>query len=161
MSNGYKDWLRDRFEEAKEWVAKYPFLRFKDNSCCPWENTEEVQSCWIFDLPEGWIKSFGEQMCGELRDALGEHVNDFIIGQMKEKFNELRLYWHWEDKDYTDEEAEELNRLYNVIENIIDKYAKISYNTCTVCGKPANKWTTSGWIASFCDKCYERMNRRD
>ena len=50
MSNEYKDWHRDTSAEAKEWVRKYPFLRFKDNSCCPWENTEEIESCWIFCL---------------------------------------------------------------------------------------------------------------
>lgn len=156
MSNEYKDWHRDRIEEAKEWVAKYPFLHFKDNSCCPWENTDEVESCWIFDLPVGWINGFGEQMCSELRDALGEHVNDFIIGQMKEKFNEFRLYWHWEDKEYTDIEIKELNKLCDVIENIISKYATISYNTCTVCGAPATKWT-NGYLASFCNDCYDRF----
>lgn len=156
MSNEYKDWLRDRSEEAKEWVEKYPFLRFKDNSCCPWENTEEVESCWMFCLPDGWINGFGKQMCDELYNALGEHVNEFIIGQMKEKFNELRLYWHWDDKDYTDEEANKLNKLYDVIEGIISKYATISYNTCTVCGAPATKWT-SGYLVSYCDDCYRRV----
>ena len=156
MSNEYKDWLRDRSEEAKEWVEKYPFLRFKDDSCCPWENTEEVESCWMFCLPDGWINGFGKQMCGELRDALGKHVNDFIIGQMKEKYNQVVLHWYWEDKDYTDEEAKGLNKLYNVIEDIINKYAAISYNTCTVCGAPATRWT-NGYLASFCDECYERV----
>lgn len=39
---------------------------------------------------------------------------------------------------------------------IIDRYAKISYHTCTNCGAPATKWTKSGWITSFCNKCYER-----
>lgn len=154
MSNECRDWQQDRSEEAKKWVAKYPFLRFKDNSCCPWENTKEVESCWIFDLPVGWINGFSEKMCGELRDALGDHVNDFIIGQLKEKYNQVVLHWYWEDKEYTDEEAEKLNKLCAIIDNIIDKYAQISYNTCTICGKPASKWT-SGWITSFCNECYK------
>lgn len=150
---GYTD---SHVKKAQEWVEKYPFLRFKDNSCCPWESTEKVENCWIFELPEGWIKGFGKQMCDELRDALGEHVGDFVIQQLKEKYNELRLYWCWEDKDYTDEEAKELNRLYGIIESIIDKYGTISYNTCTVCGAPATKWTR-GYLASYCDLCYDEF----
>ena len=142
-------------KKAQEWVEKYPFLRFKDNSCCPWESTEKVENCWIFELPEGWIKGFGKQMCDELRNALGEHIDDFVIQQVKEKHNQVVWYWCWEDRDYTDEETNELNKLYGLIENIIDKYAQISYNTCTVCGEPANKWT-SGWITSFCNKCYKK-----
>ena len=95
-------------------------------------------------------------MCDELRDALGEHVDDFVIEQLKEKYNELRLYWCWGDKDYTDEEAEELNRLCGIIESIIDKYTTISYNTCMFCGAPATKWSRA-YAASYYDKCYDEF----
>ena len=156
MSNEYKDWHRDTSAEAKEWVRKYPFLRFKDNSCCPWENTEEIESCWIFCLPDGWINRFGKQMCDELCNALGEYINDFVIGQMKEKFNELRLYWYWDDKDYTDIGQNDLHELTSVVEDIIHKYMEISYNTCTVCGAPATQWTR-GYLVSFCNDCYDRV----
>lgn len=159
MSNEYKDWHRDTSAAAKEWVSQYPFLRFKDNSCCSWENTEEIESCWIFCLPDGWVNGFGQQMCDELRDALGKHIDDFVIGQMKEKFNELVLHWYWEDKDYTNEEADELNKLCDVIEDVVSKYSVISYNTCTVCGTPATKWTR-GYLASFCNDCYDRVGYR-
>ena len=151
----WKDWFRDRSEEAQEWVAKYPFLRFKNNACCPWENTEKVESCWIFDLPDGWINTCAKDMCDELMAALGKYADDFIILQLKEKFNEIRLYWGWSDRDYTDEECKEINNLYDAIEDILRKYAEISYNTCTVCGKPATKWSKSGWIAAFCDEHYK------
>lgn len=159
MSEWY-DYLRDRSEEAQEWVAKYPFLRFKNNDCCPWENTEKVESCWIFDLPVGWENSCAKDMCDELLEVLGKYADDFIILQLKEKFNEIRLYWCWVDREYTNDENSEINALSGVIRDIIRKYAEISYNTCTICGKPATKWT-DGWIASFCDECYERMERRD
>ena len=42
MSNEYKDWKADMVEEAHEWVKKYPFLKFKNNACCPWQNTKEI-----------------------------------------------------------------------------------------------------------------------
>ena len=161
MSSEYLDWLRDTAEEAKEWVAKYPFLQFKNNSCCPWQNTNEIENCWIFDLPTGWTNTCGKDMCDELLEVLGEHVDDFVIDQMKEKWNEIHCYWSWADRDYTDEEAEQLNKIYDKIENILDKYAKISHDTCVICGKPATKYTHDGWYASFCDSCYERMDCRD
>ena len=157
MSNEYKDWLRDRAEKAKEWVAKYPFLRFKDNRCCPWENTEEIESCWMFDLPVGWQIGFGEQMCDELMSALGKYADDFIIIQLKEKYNSIRLYWDWADKDYIDEESEEMSAINDMIDNIIRKYDEISYNTCVVCGKPATEYTRSGWHQGFCSDCYSRF----
>ena len=155
MSNGWKDLFRDRSEEAQKWVAKYPFLRFKNNACCPWENTKKVESCWIFDLPTGWINTCAKDMCDELLETLGKYADDFVILQLKEKFNEIRLYWKWNDRKYTDEELDEMNQMNNTIRNILQKYAKISYNTCTVCGNPATKWATDCWIASYCDKCYK------
>lgn len=157
MSNEMKDWIRDRAEEAKEWVEKYPFLRFKDNRCYPWQNTEEIESCWMFNLPVGWQISFGVQMCDELMAALGKYADDFIIIQLKEKYNSIRLYWDWADKDYIDEESKEMNAINDMIDNIIHKYDEISYNTCVVCGKPATKYTKSGWLQGYCSECYERF----
>ena len=159
MSNEYYDWRKDHIEEAKEWVTKYPFLRIKDNGCCPWESTEEITSCWMFDLPVGWY-GIGAKMCDELMTALGRYADDFIILQLKEKFNEIRLYWGWADREYTDEEREEMNSMYNAIEDIIRAYAEISYHTCVDCGKPATQWTKR-YIASYCDDCFKRRYEHD
>ena len=157
MSNEYKDWLRDRADEAKEWVAKYPFLRFRDGDDFHlWENIKQIESCWMFDIPVGWQIGFGKQMCDELMDVLGDHVDDFVILQLKEKYNELRLYWGWDYREYTDEESNAMNGLYDAIESVISKYTDISYNTCVVCGKPATK-VTDGYIAGYCADCYERF----
>ena len=155
MIDNWEDYIRDRANKAKEWVSKYPFLRFKDNSCCPWEDTKEIKNCWMFELPDGWYE-IGSQMCDELMIVLGKHADDFIIGQLKEKYNVIRCYWHWADIEYTEDELKEMYTLSDAIENILLKYEKISYNTCTICGKPATKWT-NGWIASYCDSCYERF----
>ncbi len=161
MSNEYKDWLRDQAEEAKEWVTKYPFLRIKTNDCYPWEDEEDIESCWIFDLPVGWQNGFGSQMCDELMAVLGKYADDFLIIQLKEKFNEMRLYWGWIDREYTDEESEEIDGIYDAIKNIINKYEEISYNTCVSCGNQATEYTKSGWYQGFCKTCYDRMNDYD
>lgn len=93
------------------------------------------------DLPEGWMKAFGEQMFGEIRDALIEDndLDRWRIVQIKEKFGELRLY----DNGY---------KTGSRVPDIIDKYTEMSRRTCIVCGKPATR-ITIGWISPFCDNC--------
>lgn len=108
------------------------------------------------ELPEGW-HDIGTQMCDELMIALGKYADDFIILQLKEKFNEIRLYWGWVDREYTDEENEEVTTIHHKIGKILKKYAEISYNTCTVCGKPATTIVDTGWIVSYCDECSEKF----
>ena len=153
MSNEYKDWKRDRAEDAKEWVAKYPFLRIKDNSVYPWLNTEEIEEHWLDDIPVGWINAFGEQMCDELSEALGEYIHDWIIAQVKEKFGELVIHYYFTDKDWPRQECSEINNIIKKIEDILSKYSKISSQTCVKCGSPATHFST-GWILPYCDNCH-------
>lgn len=142
----------DRRAEARWWNFKYPFLRIKDNSTCPWneENSDDV--CWFDEIPFGWVKAFGKEMCDELLATLGKYVDDFIILQMKEKFGELRVYWAFEDKDYTATETEEIGEIQLKVHNIIDKYASISARTCVECGKEA-VYMTEQWVLPYCAEC--------
>jgi hypothetical protein len=150
MYNNYQI-LDDSFD-AKAWIDKYPFLRIKDASCTYYqESTDEV--CWLNDIPLGWVKAFGKQMCDELIEALGEYVDDFIIRQLKEKFGTMRMYWHWDDKDWSDAECEELNQLTDVIESIISKYTAISRQTCCICGAQDASMNYGAWIIPLCDDC--------
>lgn len=137
---------------AKAWIDTYPFLRIKDASCTYYkENTNEV--CWLNDIPLGWIKGFGKEMCDELLEALGKYADDCIIIQMKEKFAMIRIYWRWDDKDYSDAEYEELNRLTSVVENIISKYTAISRQTCYICGAQDASMTYDAWVIPMCMEC--------
>jgi hypothetical protein len=150
MYNNYQI-LDDSFD-AKAWIDKYPFLRIKDASCTYYEeNTDEV--CWLNDIPLGWVKAFGKQMCDELLEALGDHVDDFIIIQLKEKYGMMRMYWSWDDKDYSDIEYEELNQLTGVVENIIQKYEGISRQTCFICGEQDAPMNYGAWIIPMCGNC--------
>lgn len=88
-------------------------------------------------LPIGWVKSFVPKMKDDLFKALGPYAEDFVILETKEKWGELRIYWNWGDRDYTNEECDDLDKLYNDIENIIDEYSELSRNTCVKCGAPA------------------------
>ena len=91
------------------------------------------------DMPDGWRKAFGEQMCEEIMAELVAHhlVDSYRILQIKEKYGELR----WYDSGFT---------AYG--QKIIDKYSRLSRRTCIRCGAPAAR-ITRGWIMPVCAAC--------
>ena len=93
------------------------------------------------DMPIGWRKAFGIQMCKEIKAELKKHkfLYKYRIVQIKEKFG----YLHWYDGGTPKD-----SKIYDIIR----KYEDISYKTCIVCGKPATKMST-GWISPYCDDC--------
>ena len=137
--------------DIKWWLGKYPFLRIKDNRVYPWLTIDADDEYWFDDIPEGWVKSFGAQMCDELMEALGEYVDDFIIAQVKEKYGSLRAHWYW--KDHNDDEAHK--DIADKIYKILHKYEDISFHTCVTCGKPSTKFT-HGWVTPVCESCYDK-----
>ena len=93
------------------------------------------------NMPIGWRKAFGLQMCQELKDELVkcDDLDRWRIVDLKEKYGSMRLY----DNGYKSDSK---------IPDIIAKYEGLSARTCIICGKPATKITT-GWISPFCDDC--------
>lgn len=138
MSNEYKDWLRDKKEENKYWISRYPFLEMKYDDDYP----DDDNGCWLDCLPVGWVTAFAKDMCDELMEALGDYANEWQIIELKEKYAEMRLYHGGVPEN-----------IYDKVESIIDKYAEISINTCASCGKQATQFS-SGWVQPFCNKCY-------
>ena len=126
MSNEFKDWFVDVMTELNDKM---------------WET---------YFIPDGWVNTFITDMKIELANVLGSYVDDFIVRSLKEKYGVLRIYWTWKDRDYDDNESEDLELLTKEIEDIISKYENISKNTCVVCGESATKMTT-GWIVPVCD----------
>ena len=104
-----------------------------------WEYTE------LDNMPDGWRKAFGEQMCEEIRAELvaNNMLDNYRILQIKEKYGELR----WYDSGFTAHGFE-----------IIEKYSALSARTCICCGKPATR-ISRGWIAPYCDECGPRNER--
>ena len=95
------------------------------------------------DMPEGWRKAFGEQLCEELKQELlasgGEKaLNEYMICQIKEKYGYLR----WYDFGCTERWFSE----------ILPQYENLSERTCIRCGRPA-KYISSGWISPWCEDC--------
>lgn len=127
-------------EEIKRLIKKYPFLYPRNE----WtdEPVEDFDYTYTIldDMPAGWVKAFGEQMCEEIKQALKEDnidINEWRIDQLKEKFGAMRLY---------------PNIYGKALDAVINKYEKISAKTCCRCGKPATKIST-GWILPWCDEC--------
>ena len=98
------------------------------------------------DIPEGWYKAFGEQMIDELNELLVRYnfVDEYRIVQIKEKYAELRWYSNGVPEDMSDEYYK-----------LIDKYEKLSNNTCIKCGDESTHFST-GWIVPLCDRCGKR-----
>ena len=125
----------------EELINRYPWLtprnRFTDQ---PYKN-EEYLYTELDNMPDGWRKAFGEQMCEEMNDEMltwpKKEYDGFRITQIKEKWGALRVYVNYGSE-----------KLYD----IIAKYTTTSRVTCLQCGRPA-RWISRGWIAPWCDDC--------
>lgn len=113
---------------------------------------DEIMS-WINCLPNGWVSAFGEELCNALLNALGEYKDDFVIDQVKEKYGEMRMLWHWKDRAYSFEDVHTLWILDDLISIIIGHYETISGKTCVICGASATMRTINGWVELLCDNC--------
>lgn len=106
-----------------------------------------VQIGGFYGLPKGWVKSFLPNLIDDLFNILGGYAEDWMVLQVKEKFNEFRLYWGWRDRDYSDDEQDYLISLIDKIEAVIDEYRLLSRRTCWKCG------TIIGEYDIYCEKC--------
>ena len=150
MSNEYKDYMNDLknapigTEDHNRYLCtKYPWLtprnRWSD------EIVENFDFSWteLDEMPNGWRKAFGEQMCEEIEKVLEEYnyQDKFRVLQIKEKYGYLHFYYGGLPEG-----------VYEKISNIVRKYEDLSEKTCIECGKPATCYTT-GWISPYCDDC--------
>ena len=131
MSNEYKDWKADLRQTFEEKVKDLDFLY------------------------DGWVNSFVPQLKDELFDLLGSYVEQFNVLEIKEKFGKLVLYWNFDLDGLGDKYVEDVEELYEQIEDLLNKYADISSKTCIICGEPG-VMRDDYWITPWCDKCYEK-----
>lgn len=130
-------------EENRRLNREYPFLIprnvFSDEPLPETDPHSGYVYTLLDDMPDGWRKAFGEQLCSELKAALikAGRLEGYRILQIKEKYGELR----WYARGGTEE-----------TKAIIDKYTEMSRRTCIKCGKLA-KYITRGWIEPFCEEC--------
>lgn len=138
--------MTEKQKENEALIKEYPFLRLSNEWSGEHYDDDDYSYTWLDDMPDGWRKSFGKQMCDEIKEELirCNYLDKYRIMQIKEKFGALR----WYDCGIPDGCK---------VWDIVDKYEKISSHTCIVCGKPATKIST-GWISPFCDKCADNIN---
>lgn len=60
---------------------------------------------------------------------------------------------HWYDNGVPENILEEYNQW-------MDKYEKLSEETCIMCGKPG-KLTDSGWIMPLCGDCKKKVENNE
>ena len=128
----------------KKLCKRYPFL-----IVCDWNGKPlGYEFTYLDDMPEGWRKTFGKEMCEEIRRVLvkANYLNKYRVIQVKEKYGSLRWY---------DDGAP--SSIYHELQDVIDKYEEMSVRTCIRCGRPATK-ISLGWISPFCDKCAEKFH---
>lgn len=130
-------------EYNKKLVEKYPFLLpYGYDGELP--EDYDYEYTWLDQMPSGWRKAFGEQMCAEI-EALLETINyqnEYYILQIKEKWG----YLHWYGTGVPKE-------VYDDLDKIIAKYEDLSKKICIECGAPATHKTT-GWISlPYCVIC--------
>lgn len=145
-------------EQNMELCDKYPFLiptnrksgkRITDGAGYWPEKPEKVPN-WDYErteldnMPYGWRKAFGEQLCEELKEELVKAgaLDNYRILQIKEKFGMLC----WYDVGNTERGKE-----------IIRKFEEQSARICINCGEPATRATT-GWVRPTCDDCCPDMD---
>ena len=126
---------------------RYPFLVIRH-----WRTDKPIEYPYTYldDMPDGWRRAFGTQMCEEIRKVLikGRYLYDYRIVQVKEKYGGLRWY-----------DGYVPSSIYHEFQDIINKYEELSYRTCVCCGRPATK-ISQGWISPFCDRCAGKLNER-
>ena len=132
-------------EENRRLCERYPFLKYHSQ----WGN-EDLQGydydfTYLDDIPRGWKKAFGVQMCEELREILieGGYLDEYQVVQAKEKYG--RLCWY--DNGVPDS-------IWDKYRDWLNKYEDLSEKTCIGCGKPATM-RIDGWVSPWCDECYE------
>ena len=126
---------KDSYNEYNNYlISEYPFLKIDGII-----DESGLSFTWLDDMPKGWRIAFGDNMLKDLKEALiaDNALDQYQIVQVKEKYGGLRWYDNWSTER---------------ICKVIDKYEKLSYNTCIICGKPA-KYITKGWISPYCEDC--------
>lgn len=122
----------DKVEEYnRELISEYPFLYY-----------DPSYKYSLLDCMEpGWRIAFSEDFLKELKEELVKHncLDTYCVTQIKEKYGELR----WYSMGYTEDCK---------VEEIVDKYSKLSKTICASCGKEA-KYSPRSYQYPLCEDC--------
>lgn len=113
-------------------IKEFPFLKTHGS-------TKEHPCTYLDDIPIGWKKAFGKELCQEIKEVLikTNNLDNYLVLQVKEKYGAL----YWQD-----------NMSIPELTAIINKYEQLSKDTCIKCGAPA-EYDSLGYISPFCKRC--------
>lgn len=140
--------ITEKYWKSKKAKFYYDFLGYLEKflaifHCIP-------TRCLYDWIPNGWRKTFGIQLCKEIRHALYragglKAIFNYRVIDIKEKYGSL----HWYDT-YS----------YSEVQKIIQKYEYISERTCIECGEPATCETPiEYWKCPYCDRCAPKQSK--
>lgn len=131
----------------KKLIKEFPFLAIKNAWTGKVDKNYHFDVTWLDDMPYGWRKRFGIELCKDLKKALvkANYLKDYQIIQVKEKFGTLR----WYDNGSSEE-----------CHQILFDYEYISGHICIECGKLDTPMIDDGWVSPICEDCYnKRINK--
>jgi len=120
-------------------ITEFPFLR----PC------NDIYAAFGMECGDGWFNVvYG--LCKEIVELFeknGYNADEISLvpTQIKEKYGTLRFYFGIPDKTQS--------KLYDEIYDIVDKWEKISGETCESCGEPGVCESDGYWISTLCKKC--------
>lgn len=138
--------LKEIQARNKKLITKYPWLATRDwKTGLPERNKYRYISLWD-EIPEGWIRAFGEMMCDKVEAALEKDniQNDVYVEQAKEKYGQLRVYMSGNTES----------------QEILSIYERISENVCCNCGRPHVPMMNFSWISPYCKNCCLKLQKK-
>lgn len=130
----------------------------------PFETIKEEFGDWVtrvhcgYSIGEGWnpiMQSLLRLVKYELE--LRELPLDiFMLGQVKEKFGGLRVYWHLVTEDQVDQAVGDL---WDKIDSLVRQAEGIAWKTCEWCGKPGSQVAPRYWTLTLCPECAEKQTK--
>lgn len=106
------------------------------------------ESCLVFgfECGQGWyslLEKFFEDVDCCVKDNT---IKEFVFSQIKEKFGQLRIYYHGYD--------EKLDKLILEIE-------KKSGEICEVCGEKGELKSENGWLTTLCNEHRKQRKQKN
>lgn len=157
MNDGlYQKAFEYKFEDSEDFIGKlvvknwfyaiwFYICDFIYKHPMQWIHCIPTYTEW--DMMEiGWRKAFGDQYLKDLKKQLKKDgiLYSWRITELKEKYGTLRLYCNFG--------SDELYKL-------IDRYEKLSAETCYKCGEPATI-ITDRYVLPYCEKCFNKENNK-
>ncbi|WP_336775288.1 hypothetical protein [Paenibacillus sp. MMO-58] len=108
------------------------------------------------EVGDGWYVVLRE-LCQEITQAYkraGLPVVDIVVDRVKEKFGQLRFYYHRVDNDPAIHSIDSLAELHKEVAILVRQCREHSTTICESCGAPGVLRRDLRWVQSLCDQCH-------